>query len=138
MAELSTVTVAEVAPEGDWICPGGDTDDIEFRTVGLNDAYSDAQAAKHRRLAKAYEGDIGRVPTHLLRKANMEALLQHCVSGVRNLTQGGVEVAWDDAKAMLFDPKRKPLAEGAFKAARIAADRRVADLAEAEGNSAQS
>lgn len=139
MATLALVTAVDTDPEGDWITPGGDTDDIAFRTVGFNDAYTDAQAAKHRRLARAYEGDVGRVPTQLLRKANLEALLKHCVSGVKNLTSAdGAEVTWEQVKTMVFDPKYKPLADAMFKAARMAAERRQADLDDAEGNSERS
>jgi hypothetical protein len=115
MADLSIVTAVETSPEGDWIAPGGDMDDIEFLTVGFNDRYTDAQATAHRRLARAYGDDLGRVPVALLRKANLECLVK-----------------------MIFEPKYKPLGDGMFAAARLATSRRAADLEDAEGNSVRS
>jgi hypothetical protein len=138
MADLSIVTAVETSPEGDWIAPGGDMDDIEFLTVGFNDRYTDAQATAHRRLARAYGDDLGRVPVALLRKANLECLVKHSVFGIKNLKDGGREVSWDEAKKMIFEPKYKPLGDGMFAAARLATSRRAADLEDAEGNSVRS
>ncbi|EHM01423.1 hypothetical protein HMPREF9946_02162 [Acetobacteraceae bacterium AT-5844] len=140
MATLDIVTAAELPPEGEWIAPGGDMDDIEFLTVGFTDAYTDAQNLRHRRLARAYGGDVGAVPVALLRKANLECLLEkRCVTGIRNLLDVNKQpISWDEVKVMVFDPKYRPLADGLFAAARLATLRREADLGEAEGNSAKS
>jgi hypothetical protein len=139
MAKLSVVTAVEIAPEGDWIAPGGDMDDIEFLTVGFTDRYIDAQAVAHRRLARAYGDDIGRVPVAALRKVNLECLLKHAVFGIRNLKdENDQEVTWEQAKKMVFEARFKPLGDGMFAAARLAGSRRAVDLEDAEGNSGKS
>jgi hypothetical protein len=139
MARLSTITAAEIPDEGVWIAPGGETDDIEFQTSGFTDAYTDAQNRKHRRLATAY-GGLDSVPVALLRKANLDTLLeQRCVTGIRNLTDENEQpVTWERVKEMVYEPQYKPLVDGMFNAARLATLRRQADVEDAEGNSARS
>lgn len=139
MARISTLTAVEPSEKGDWIAPGGDADDIEVQTVGFTDAYTDAQARKHRRLAQAYGGDVSAVPVALLRKANLECLLQHSVFGLRNL-QGddGTDIPFETVKRMAFEPQYRPIADAMFAAARLATARRKADIEDAEGNSAPS
>ncbi|MFT8245195.1 hypothetical protein [Roseomonas sp. BN140053] len=137
MATLASLTAAETAdPEGDWIAPGGDADDIEVRTVGFSDAYTDAQARRHRRLAQAYGGDVTAVPVALMRKANLDCLLQHSVFGLRNLKgEDGQDLPFEEVKRMVYEPRFRPLADAMFAAARLATARRKADIEDAEGNS---
>jgi hypothetical protein len=137
MANLASVTAAELPPEGEWVAPGGDMEDIEFLTVGFTDAYTDMQNRRHRRLAQAHGDSIANVPVKLLRKANLECLLAaRCVTGIRNLSNAdGQPVTWDEVKTMVFDPRYRPLADGLFAAVRLASQRREADLEDAEGNS---
>jgi hypothetical protein len=139
MAKLSAVTAAEIPPEGDWIQPRGELDDIEILTVGFTDAYTDTQSRKHQRLAKAY-GSAEAVPVALMRKANLECLIDsRCVTDIRNLHNGdGEPILWDEVKRMVFEPQYRPLADGLFAAARLATLRREADLEDAEGNSVRS
>jgi hypothetical protein len=139
MAILDAVTKVETPPEGDWITPGGEMDDIEVLTKGYTDAYTDAQAQRHLRAAQAYGGDVSRVPNAILRKHNLDCLLKHCVSGVRNLKRAnGEEITFEDVKVMVYEPQYRPLADGLFAATRLATLRRKTDLEELEGNSAAS
>jgi len=135
--KLSAVTaVAPADPQGDWIAPGGEFDDLEVLTVGFTDAYTDMQSSRHRKLARAYGGDQNAVPVKLTRKANIDCLLAHSVFGLRNLVdEAGKDVPWETVKQMVYEEQYRPLADAMFAAARLATARRKDDLEEAEGNS---
>ncbi|MFC0410962.1 hypothetical protein [Roseomonas elaeocarpi] len=138
--KLSAVTiVAPTDPQGDWIAPGGEFDDLEVLTVGITDAFTDAQAARHQKLARSWGGDATRAPVRLLRKANMDCLLAHSVFGLRNLKDDdGNDVPWEQVKKMVYEEQYRPLANAMFAAANLATARRAADIEDAEGNSAPS
>jgi len=127
MAKLSAVTADPAATdEGDWI-DILECDDLRIRSRGYTDRYHDALRTKLQRAARAYGGDVSRVPEGIRRKLSTEALMDHVTLDVENLE--GVDIA--KLKEMVFEAKFRPLLDHCYTAANIMQARREADLEEA-------
>jgi hypothetical protein len=136
MAKLSAFkTDSKAIHEGEWIRVGEEYDDLDIRTRGFTDAYFDAQAAKQRKAAVGFGGDVSKLPSALRRQINIECLLAHVVLDVRNLQHDdGRNVTFEEFKEMLRDPDYGELLSACFKAASMVGQRRAADLEDAAGN----
>lgn len=136
MAKLSTLKQDHAAiTEGEWIRVGDEYDDLEILTRGITDLYLDAQAAKQRRAAVSYGGDVDRLPVATRRKINVECLIAHVVLDVRNLTdEADQPVSFAKFKELLHDRDYTPLVSACFLAASQVGRRTAADVEEAVGN----
>jgi hypothetical protein len=138
MAKLSSFRQdSRAIQEGEWVRVGEEYDDLEIRTRGFTDAYFDAQAARQRKAAVGFGGDVTKLPSAIRRQINVECLIQHVVLDVRNLTHDdGRPVTKEEFYDLLRDPDYAELVIACFRAASLVGQRRAADLEEAEGNSA--
>ena len=136
MAKLSQLKQDHAAiTEGEWIRVGDEYDDLEILTRGITDLYLDAQAAKQRRAAVGFGGDVDRLPVAIRRKINVECLIAHVVLDVRNLTDdAGQPVSFAQFKELLHDRDYTPLVSACFLAASQVGRRTAADIEEASGN----
>ena len=136
MAKLSTLKQDHAAiTEGEWIRVGDEYDDLEILTRGITDLYLDAQAAKQRRAAVGFGGDVDRLPVAIRRKINVDCLIAHVVLDVRNLTDdAGQPINFTQFKELLHDRDYTPLVSACFLAASQVGRRTAADLEEASGN----
>ena len=136
MAKLSQLKHHHAAiTEGEWIRVGDEYDDLEILTRGITDLYLDAQAAKQRRAAVGFGGDVDRLPVAIRRKINVECLIAHVVLDVRNLTDdAGQPVSFAQFKELLHGRDYTPLVSACFLAASQVGRRTAADLEEASGN----
>lgn len=137
MAKLSQFrTDSRAINEGEWIRVGDEYDDLEIRTRGFTDAYFDAQAARQRRAAVGFGGDVSKIPSALRRQINVEALIAHVVLDVRNLNHDDDRpVTKDEFADLLRDADYSELVVACFRAAGQVGQRRQADLEDAVGNS---
>ena len=136
MAKLSTLKQDHSAiTEGDWIRVGDEYDDLEVFTRGITDLYLDAQAAKQRRAAVGFGGDVDRLPVAIRRKINVDCLIAHVVLDVRNLTDdAGQPINFTQFKELLYDRDYTPLVSACFLAASQVGRRIKLDVDEAVGN----
>ena len=136
MAKLSQLKQDHAAiTEGEWIRVGDEYDDLEILTRGITDIYLDAQAAKQRRAAVAYGGDVDRLPIAIRRKINVDCLIAHVALDVRNLLDdAGQPVSFAQFKELLHDRDYTPLVSACFLAASQVGRRTAADVEEAVGN----
>lgn len=137
MAKLSSFrTNSKAIQEGEWVKVGEEYDDLEIKTRGFSDVYFDAQAAKQRRAATGFGGDVTKLPSALRRSINVEALIAHVVLDVRNLTDdAGKPVTKDQFCDLLRNDDYAELVVACFKAAGQVGQRKAADIEDAVGNS---
>ncbi|MDO9712456.1 hypothetical protein [Paracraurococcus lichenis] len=121
--------------EGAWIRVGEEYGDLEIQTRGFTDQYTDAQTRRQRQAAKAYEGDVSRLPVALRRKINIDCLCDFVLMGVRNLTVQGTPVDFPTFCNLLKDPRYAPLVEASFRAVNRVGQQLEADIEDAVGNS---
>ena len=123
-----------VQAEGVWKRPDAG-EDLEIKSRGFTDEYTDAQAAKQRQAAKGFGGDTEKLPAALKRKINVECLIKHSLVDVRGLEDdAGKSVKFDAFCEMLRSGDYPALVSAAFMAAALASDERESDLKEALGN----
>jgi len=136
MAKLSAFkTNSDAINQGEWVRPGEEYDDLEVRVRGFTDAYYDAQAAKLRRAAVPFGGDISKIPSALRRQINVDCLNAHVVLDVRNLKgDDGKDIKVDQFRELLRDPDYAELVIAVYKAAGRVGQQRAADLEDAAGN----
>jgi hypothetical protein len=138
MAKLSTFkTNSRALKEGEWVRPGEEYGDLEILTRGLTDTYFDAQAARQRRAAVGFGGNVDKLPVAIRRAINLDLLIEHVVLDVRNLEHDdGTKVTFDQFTQMLRDPDYAELATACFAAASLVGRRRAVDVEDAVPSSA--
>ena len=135
MAKLSSFKRdSKAITEGEWVRVGDEYDDLEIHTRGITDAYTNAQAARQRKAAIGFGGDVEKLPIEIRRQINTDLLIKHVLIDVRNLEDNGNPVTFEQFCDMLRDPDYTELVGACFKAALMVGQRRGADLEEAVGN----
>lgn len=136
MAKLSAFkTDSKAVAEGEWVRVGEDYDDLEIRTRGMTDAYTNARDARHRKAAVGFGGDVSKLPVEIRRRINIDCLATFLVLDVRNLTDDdGAPVTVDAFKDLLSDPDYDDLVTACYRAASQVGKRKADDLADAAGN----
>lgn len=119
--------------EGAWKHPDPDMD-LEIQTRGLTDAYYDRQAAKHRKAAKSFGGDVDKLPLAMKRRLNIECLIAECLLDVKMKDDDGKDVTFEEFCEAILDPDCVDLANAAFTAATMVSNERNADAKELVGN----
>jgi hypothetical protein len=138
MARLSRFRVdSTLLNEGEWVHPDeAEYDDLEIKTRGFTDAYTDSRAVKLRRAAQRYGNDVARVPAHISRDITIEALIQHCLLDVRNIVDdNGNPITFDAFCNLLRNPDYADLVVAALKAASIVGMQHDGDREDATKNS---
>jgi hypothetical protein len=137
MAKISTFKInSRAQKEGEWVPPGEEYGDLEILTRGLTDPYFDAQAARQRRAAVGFNGNVDKLPLAIRRAINLDLLIEHVVLDVRNLEHDdGTKVTFDEFTQMLRDPDYAELATACFAAASQVGKRRATDLEDAAPSS---
>jgi hypothetical protein len=73
MAKISTFKINfRAQKEGEWVPPGEEYGDLEILTRGLTDTYFDAQAARQRRAAVGFNGNVDKLPLAIRRAINLD------------------------------------------------------------------
>jgi hypothetical protein len=70
---------------GEWVKPGEDWRDLEIQTRGHTDKFVNSHQKRLRQAAKSLNGNIEALPIEIKRAALLEALIEHCLLGVRGL-----------------------------------------------------
>ena len=84
MPKLSAYRIdPSIRHDGEWVALGDEFGGIEIRTRGFTDAYTDAKNARLRQVARAYAGDVMKIPTAAQREIVIEAMIAHVLVGVR-------------------------------------------------------
>lgn len=137
MAKLSAFRVDSKAREmGEWIKPGDEFDDLEIHTRGFTDVYTDARAAKLRRVAMGFGGDERKIPAALVRSIVVEAMISHVLLDVRGLRdEHGKDVDFARFCLLLRDPDYSPLFDAAVRAASMVGLANMTEAQDAAGNS---
>lgn len=122
--------------DGGWVKLGEEFSEIEIKTRGFTDAYSDARQAKMRRAGSRYGGDLQKIPQAEVRAILIELLITHCLLDVRNLedTEGN-PVSFELFKELLHEDAYIDLYGAALQAASQVTAEREADLQAAKKNS---
>lgn len=138
MAKLSAFRVdSKAINQGAWIKPGEEYDDLEILTRGFTDAYTDARAAKVRRVALHYGNDANKIPAAEQRAITVDCLISHVLLDVRGLSDdAGNPVPFGQFCDLLRDPDFSDLFVACIKAATMVGTQRRQDAADAVGNSA--
>lgn len=138
MANLSLFKVDSAAIEaGEWVRPGEEYDDLEIRTRGLTDAYTDARAARMRKAAISFNGDQAKIPAAISRNILIDCLTKHVVLDVRNLSDAsGAPILFPAFCDLLRDPDYADLVLAVIKAATQVGIRKATDASDDAGNSA--
>ncbi len=138
MAKLSSFKVDSNAVEaGEWQSPGDEYDDMEIRTRGFTDLYTDARAARMRRLAVGFGGDERKVPNKLQREVIVDCLIKHVILDVRGLVDdAGTPVTFAAFCDLLRNPDYADLFKACVNAASMVGLQSRQDTADALGNSA--
>lgn len=134
MAKLGNFKInSKARKDGEWVRPGEEYEDLEILTRGLTDTYFDGQAARQRRAAVAYNGNVDKLPLAERREINLDLLIEHVILDVRNLTHddGKTPVTFAEFKVMLRDPDYAELGLACFAAASQVGRRRQADVEDA-------
>ena len=136
MAKLTSFKVdAKAIEEGEWIRPGEEYEDLEFRTRGFTDAYEDARAAKTRRAAARFGGDASKIPQSERRAILIDCLLAHVLLDVRGLNdEHDQPIPFNVLAGHLHDASFAPLVSAALTAAAQISNRRAADVSDAAKN----
>lgn len=138
MAKLSSFKVdSNAVKQGEWVSPGEEYDDLQILTRGFTDLYTDARAARMRRLAVGFGGDERKIPNELQREVIVDCLIKHVTLGVRNLVDdAGQPVTFAAFCDMLRNPDYADLFKAAVNAASMVGLVARQDVADALGNSA--
>ena len=138
MARLASFRVDHKKLEGgEWVRPDEEFDDLEIRTRGYTDAYTDARAAKLRRAALPYGGDVSKIPNAEQRDIIADCLVAHCLLDVRNLeNDDGQPVSFARFCEMVRDPAYPDLWAAATRAPALVGRIRAGEAEDAVGNSA--
>ena len=136
MASLNKFKIdSKRVADGDWISPGEEYDDLEIKTRGFTDEYTDARNSKIRRASALYNNDPARIPTAVSRAITVECMIKYVVQDVRNLKDANEQpVNFAQFCDMLLDPDYYDLVVACIKAAAIVGVQRAADKADAEKN----
>jgi len=137
MARLNSFRVdSRLIEQGEWVSPGEEYDDLEILTRGLTDQYSDARAAKLRRAALRYGGDVNKLPGSITRDITVECMIDHVLLDVRHLSdEDGNPIDFAGFKELLRNPDYSDLVIAALKAAAIVGTQRIRNAEDAEKNS---
>lgn len=135
MAKLSRFRQNSAAiNNGEWVPLGEEYDNLAIRTRGFVDAYWDMQAAKQRREAQKYSGDINRLPSAVRRAINVECLIATVLIDVQNLfDDDGKPVTFDGFCEFLRDPDYHELIVACFRAAGQVGQQRQAEVDDVAG-----
>ena len=138
MAKLTSFKVdSKTVEQGEWVSPGDEYDDLMILTRGFTDLYTDARAARMRRLAVGYGGDERKVPNKLARAAVADALIQHVLIDVKNLAKpDNTPVTFAEFCEYIKNPDYSDLFKAAVAAAAMVGMSRKQDVQDALGNSA--
>jgi len=135
MANLSSFKRNSVAfLEGAWKRPDPERPDFEIRTRGFTDRYHDLQAAKQRKAAKGFGGDVNKLPVATTRRINIDCLIAECLLDVKLTDDDKQPVTFEEFCEALRDPDQVDLQNAAFTAAGMVTNERAADAKEAAGN----
>ncbi|AHJ69335.1 hypothetical protein [Granulibacter bethesdensis] len=140
MAFLEDLTVdAEAIEAGAWVrVDPRQFDDLEIRTRGFTDAFTDAQAAALDRLAVKYNGRA-QIPNADQRILNAQLLRDYLILDVRNLNhRDGTPVSLNDFLDLLAKREGVKLASACWIAVGKVTSASRDDLADMEGNSVTS
>lgn len=134
MASLSKFRVnSKAIEEGRWVSPGEEFDELMIKTRGFGDHYYDARAAKMRRAATAYGGNVDRIPNAVTREITIDCLQAHCLQDVKNLVdEDGKEVNFQQFLKLMRDPDYADLVVASLKAVAVVGLQREAEVADAK------
>jgi hypothetical protein len=137
MAKLSQLrTDTAAVNDGEWMLLGLEFDDVEIKIRGQTNAFIDAQSRRLQRAARAYGGEIGRIPIAVLRKHNAELLVEHLLVDVRNLTDDqGRAIGIDEFRDLLQRPEFGEVVVACYVASRAVGKMREEETEEVRGNS---
>lgn len=121
MAKLSGFKVDAAAhKEGAWVQPGPEYGDLEFLTRGFTDEYRDAMAARQRRAAVGFGGDVTKLPASIRRSIMVDCLTKFVTRDVRNLEDdNGQPIDFATMCPLLSQPAYDDLLSAALQAAAI-------------------
>lgn len=136
--KLSNFKVDSNAIEnGAWVSPGEEYDDLQIKTRGFTDQYTDGRAAKMRRAAlqAGFGTATDRLSQTTSREILVECLISYCLLDVRKLLDdNGVPVTFDAFCELLRNPSYPDLFTAALKAVGIAGVAKATSIETAAGN----
>ena len=130
MANLKAFKVDSKAIEtGQWVRVDDAYDDLELLVRGYTDAYTDYRARKSRRVAAMYGGDVNAIPSAKAREILVDALVEHVIRDVRNLSdEAGNPINFDQFVTLLRDPDYHDLVVAVIRAAAKVGTANAVDL----------
>lgn len=120
---------------GEWVSPGEEYADLTIKTRGYSHAYRDKSAARFRRAAAKFGGDLSKVPSEEQTALITELLISELLIDVRGLSDDeGNTIDVEKLKVLLRDPDYGNLLLACQQAAGKVGEVRDADLNIALGN----
>lgn len=139
-AKLSSFRVdSHLVESGEWVFPDQDVyDELEIKTKGFNDRYTDARSSKLRRASQKFGNDISRIPTSTSRDITVECLIAHCLLDVRGIVDdNGKSITFDKFCDLLRSPDYPDLIIAALKAVAVVGLVKASEIEEATANLAK-
>lgn len=136
MTKLSAFKIDSKALEnGEWVQPGEEYGTLEILTRGFTDAYVDAKAARMRKVALGFAGDVNKIPNAIGRAITTECLIAHVLLDVRGIEgDDGQPIGFAAFCDLLRDPDYSDLLNAVVAAAAQSGKRNKALLALDAGN----
>lgn len=134
MAKLSNFRQDSAAIEsGEWVTLT-EYDNLRIKTRGFTNQYKDAMALRRRRAAQSLGGDEAKIPAGILRAITVEALINHLLIDVADLTdENGEAVTFEAFCNLLRNPDYEPLGLACIEAAQRVGKRQGYDMEDMQG-----
>lgn len=134
MAKISNFRQDSAAIEaGEWVTLA-EYDNLRIKTRGFTNTYKDAMALRRRRAAQSLGGDETKIPAGIMRAITVEALINHLLLDIADLTdESGEAVTFEAFCNLLRNPDYEQLGLACIEAAQRVGRRQGYDMEEATG-----